>query len=59
MLYVCAPYFMLSCLFAAVGISCAVLYDSYGVWGWQKWMGRILPILAFVVFLADACGFTH
>lgn len=59
MLYVCAEYLIISGLLFVIGASCAVLYDSYGVWNWQKWMGRILPILAFVVFLADACGFTH
>ena len=59
MLTICAPYFILSCLLFAVGGSCAVLYDCYGVWAWQKWAGRILPMLALLVFMADACGLMH
>lgn len=59
MLYVCADYLILSALLFIAGASCAVLYDSYGVWGWQKWMGRILPWIAILVFLADAIGLTH
>lgn len=59
MLTVCAPYFILSALLFVVGASCAVLYDSYGVWAWQKWMGKVLPWIAMLVFVADAIGLTH
>ena len=59
MLYVCAEFLLLSGIIFVAGASCAILYDSYGVWAWQKWAGRILPILGIVIFMADACGLTH
>lgn len=59
MLYVCAPYAIASGILFLLGCWSAVLWDQYQVWRWQRILGYVLPVIAVILFLADAAGLTH